>query len=440
MALDLSYQYESVSVINKRIYSSLLGLESQSAHEHGECFKLPYSLKYINVSHSSLLCNSMFNICNSNNSLTSLNASYQIHIECFDNFWNSLENLPMLEELDLSGNRLKLVPYKAFFQQRHLKYLSLSHNVLLINSFDIQSFKLNFLDLSDNAVRYLSTQFLDTIETIQVDSNLVIYLSNNPLVCDCDRMKFVAWLRNTRAIYEKDELKCKYENGTDSQLTNIIAIHRSLEMECIVFEVTVACVVGFIALNILLSLAALIWHKRWQIRYLLSIARRNVNPYHPLEEQEIVLEYDVYISYERDFSVTLNESLHEFVTLNVYPALQRRGFRVLIRDELNIGMKLYQVISRAIRRSKHVLVFLSRDYCIDYWNVFEFNLAVIEGIYTKRQVVIPVTFETLRRSDLHDEVYAFLNAEPVPRYKPDMNRNNFIDYLCERLMDDSHLD
>ena len=34
---------------------------------------------------------------------------------------------------------------------------------------------------------------------------------------------------------------------------------------------------------------------------------------------------------------------------------------------------------------------LSNDYCVDFWNVFEFNVADMEGIYTKRQVIIPVT-------------------------------------------------
>ena len=34
---------------------------------------------------------------------------------------------------------------------------------------------------------------------------------------------------------------------------------------------------------------------------------------------------------------------------------------------------------------------LSNDYCVDFWNVFEFNVEAMEGIHTKRQVIIPVT-------------------------------------------------
>ena len=33
---------------------------------------------------------------------------------------------------------------------------------------------------------------------------------------------------------------------------------------------------------------------------------------------------------------------------------------------------------------------LSNAYCVDFWYVFEFNAADMEGIYTERQVIIPV--------------------------------------------------
>lgn len=80
------------------------------------------------------------------------------------------------------------------------------------------------------------------------------------------------------------------------------------------------------------------------------------------EESKIDLEYDIYISYERDPIVTGNETLHEFVTQKMYSQLMRRGFRVLIRDELEIGMKLYDVISRALRKCDKVIILLTKDY------------------------------------------------------------------------------
>ena len=167
-------------------------------------------------------------------------------------------------------------------------------------------------------------------------------------------------------------------------------------------------------LNIVLGLLSQLWYRRWKLRYLLAVGRKTVTPYHPIEEMDIELGYDVYISYERDFDLTTDETLHEFVAQNLYPELQRRGLKVLIRDEFEPGVGLYNAISQALRRCKKVVSLISKDYCKDYWNVFEFNVAVLEGIYTKRQVIIPVALENVERDDLHIEIYAYLNPGSVP--------------------------
>ena len=51
---------------------------------------------------------------------------------------------------------------------------------------------------------------------------------------------------------------------------------------------------------------------------------------------------------------------------------------------------------------------LSNDYCMDFWNVFEFNVADMEGIYTKRQVIIPLTLVKMEKVKvlIRDESYA----------------------------------
>ena len=45
---------------------------------------------------------------------------------------------------------------------------------------------------------------------------------------------------------------------------------------------------------------------------------------------------------------------------------------------------------------------------MDFWNVFEFNVADMEGIYTKRQVIIPLTLVKMERVQIliRDELYA----------------------------------
>ena len=82
-----------------------------------------------------------------------------------------------------------------------------------------------------------------------------------------------------------------------------------------------------------------------------------------------------------------------------------------------------------------MIVLLSRDYCQDMWNVFEFNQAVMEGIYTNRQVAIPVLFERIGCDDVKEEMYAFLQMEPVHKYSPELSDRELINFSYERISD-----
>ena len=200
-------------------------------------------------------------------------------------------------------------------------------------------------------------------------------------------------------------------------------------------EVTWGCVATFVMLHLILGILYAIWHRHWKIRYLLAVGRKTVYPFHPIEDCQIELEYDVYISYERDHDVTRDRTLHQLVAQVIYPALQRRGYRVVIRDELEPGSGLYHSISHTLRRCKKVAALVTRDYCRDYWNVFEFNISVLEGIYTKRQVIKPVAFEQIGREDVHDEIFAFLRAGEIGHHTANVTDEMLVDYLCDKIRD-----
>ena len=80
-----------------------------------------------------------------------------------------------------------------------------------------------------------------------------------------------------------------------------------------------------------------------------------------------------------------------FSNHKLYHWFKSRGFKVLIRDELYACRKLYSEISKAFFKTGNIIVLLSNDYCVNFWNVIEFNVADMVGIYTKRQVIVPVT-------------------------------------------------
>lgn len=404
------------------------------------CWKQPPSLDKIDISHSELLCDINNVLCNSDNSLKVLNVAHQRKRVCFDYMWEEMKNLLKLEQLDLTSNRIKYIPAKVFSQMKYLKSLLLHHNSLSAVDFDLETLVLETLDLSDNSIQFISSKLTRHLDKIADNSKLVIYLAGNSLVCDCERIEFVAWLRYSKTIFQKEKLTCKYNTNENYSISAIAELHDKLKMNCIAPDVLKCCITGFVVLHLALGIVTLLWYKRWKIRYLLAIGRKSVHPYHPIEEREIELEYDVYISYERDHEVTCDETLHKFVTQKLYPELQRQGFKVLIREELEPGVGLYNALSQSLQRCRKVVSLISKDYCRDYWNVFEFNIAVLEGIYTKRQVLIPVAFESLGREDLHAEVHAYLSSEPVSYYSRNVREVDLFYFLCEKIRDNREFD
>ena len=410
------------------------GLSSETRFTLQSWPPIPPFLEWLDVSKSGLIC-SLFKYDYTNNFIRSLNISkFRSIKDCskwLKGLWPWLDKLTHLEDLDLSDNKIAEIPALAFTHTTHLKHLYLSDNSLFTLTFEIKSLvNLKEIYLSNNIIQYASSQFTTGISS----NDLKIYLDGNYyLLCDCRRLSFVKWLSTTYVVYNIAELMCKYENETQVNLRHRVKIYQQLKDECIYVLVTVSCVIYFIVLLIGGSVVAILLHKRWREQYLSVFGRRSVNPYHPLEMCQIELEYDIYISYERDHDISAHKSMHDFVTKELYPWLKRKGFKVLIRDELHAGRKLYSEISEALRKTRNVVVLLSNDYCADFWNVFEFNVAAMEGIYTKRQVIIPITFEILKPELFHEEINAFLKSGPLPRYTPNTKFSVLADFLLEQL-------
>ena len=393
-------------------------------------FTIPALLEWIDVSKSALMCD-LYDYDNTNNSIKTLKTSNlrPIYLCTVDNFltglWSWLENLLMLENLDISGNQIKIIPVGAFTTTTNLKHVDLSDNSLLTLTFEIKCLvNLKEIDISNNVIRYASSQFI-----AEIKQDLTIYLGDNNLSCDCTQSNFVHWLSTTNVIYNITGLMCTYENGSQVSLNHRAYIYQQIEYGCNYILVTFSCVAIFAFFLVVGGAIAVVSHKRWKAQYLSAFGRQTVNPYHPLEECNIELEYDIYISYERDHDITPNETLHSLVANKLYPWFQQKGMKVLIREELDIGRKLYEVISNAMRKSRKVIVLLSNDYCIDYWNVFEFNVAAMEGIYTKRQVLIPVAFEILKPEVFHEEIATFIKSVPIPRYTMGTDFIELAEYL-----------
>ncbi|XP_045200575.2 toll-like receptor 4 [Mercenaria mercenaria] len=326
----------------------------------------------------------------------------------------TFSSLRKLRVLDLRSSIIKDLPYSIFKNQIDLRYLSLGDNSVKNVSFLLKSMtKLRHLDLSDNEIGFISEQNMAFLDQIATNRKIDLDLSGNNLNCMCNNQVFVNWLATTRVnIIQKDNLSCLYINETLVSLSRLEFIREQLKYECTSWIVMTSCVIGFIGLLLVLSLVALLYYKRWQLRYLWYIGRVKIDPYHhPHDQEHIILKIDAYISYEQHYDFTDDVSLHQVITDKLYPFFEERGYTLNIREEFDGNEKLYHVIPQAVRKSRKVVVFLTPSYCEDYWNTFEFNIAAYEGIYTKRNIIIPVLLGDVSEKHLMPEIRSFIRSK-----------------------------
>lgn len=342
-------------------------------------------------------------------------------------------NLTSLEILILDENGIKNLPKEIFIDLVNLKHLSLAGNSFTYLNFHVHSLvSLQTFNLSGNQIQFFPKQFMKELDRIAEFTHINLSLENNKLACDCTCMDFVSWLKFTRIhILNKRTISCQFRNGTFISLARIEYIPERLLAECMAWIVILSCVVGFFTLILVLGLVVVIYQKYWNLKYLLYMGRQSMNPYHPLEEQEIELKYDVYISYERDQLIGNNDTMHEFVTKTVYRHLYNRGLEVIIREELDIGKRQFDTISTTLRKCRKVVALITKDYCRDMWNLYEFNTAALEGIYTRRQVLIPVLLDSVNSKYLTADVFEFLKHQTVARYAFDTPERVLVDYLFD---------
>lgn len=442
--------YMSNIKLHYPIFSATFGPNKLQYLDGSSCMLLAFlgpvyglnELQFLNLSHNRFTLFSPLSLIDMGNLTTLLLQHNEIGASLYsDKKGLTFSRQRKLEVLDLSNNIIKDLPYQLFVNQINLKNLSMADNSIKNVSFSLNTMtNLQHLNVSGNQIEYISNANTAALDRIAATHQIDLDLSGNTLACRCDSQHFMKWLALTEVnIVDKDNLYCLYKNNTILSISRLDEIQIQLKYDCTLAIVLTSCVTGFVVLLLVLSLVAVLYHKRWQLRYLYYIGRQNVNPYHPLEDEEILLEIDAYISYEMYYDVTDDVTMHQVVADTLYPYLTQRGFVIKIREELHSGKMLHDVISEAVRKSRKVIAILTPMYCKEFWTTFEFNMAAYEGIYTKRNIIIPVLAGDVPVSDIYmtPEIRSFImtkvKSNEVLRFPSSENYDSQINAFTQQL-------
>uniref|UniRef100_A0A8C2HQC8 LRRCT domain-containing protein n=1 Tax=Cyprinus carpio TaxID=7962 RepID=A0A8C2HQC8_CYPCA len=223
--------------------------------------------------------------------------------------------LPRLLSLDLSHNRLMVVPPGAFYGLEQLRILNLSNTLMTsdasqlplalstdnlrdLQSLDLSGNRLEVIPLSGFGNLSLTTLILTNNSIATLDSHnlaklnefkeIRVYLSQNPFECKCDKLKeFYNWLKNSSQCADSNELKCAQPEKKKN--THVMDLEKR-DMECQNLDARSYVLLGIVlALIGVVFLMVLYLNRRGIKRWLNNIreaCRDQMEVYHYRYEQD----------------------------------------------------------------------------------------------------------------------------------------------------------
>ncbi|XP_060077315.1 toll-like receptor 4 [Ylistrum balloti] len=306
----------------------------------------------------------------------------------------TFSNQTKLTYLNLSDNGFTDLPEFVFTKQINLKQLDLQQNFLSVISFRMKSLKnIREINLSNNTITRLTRINMDEMDYLVKLSNFTIDLTGNPLLCTCDQLQQLRWMKVRKFLFRNlKRYTCKASNGSIVYLAALDDITGQMEMDCVAMEVVYICLGVFFGLCLFLSLPALAYYKQSRMMYLFSVGRKHVVPLgknvqQDEEANQDQFEFTVYFSHD--------PSANEFVK-RFEAHMKNKGVSMCI-PELHWDDRFRETtgIVHAMNNSACVVAFIDNDYMLSFHRLFEFEVAVTEGIQNRFNNLIVVLLEDL---------------------------------------------
>lgn len=336
--------------------------------------------------------------------------------------------LVSLKIIDLSRNRINVVNKNVLIHMRYLERINMRDNH--IETFDVDlsiTQDLHWVDLSYNRIQTISEDVRTHLSKLSKYHTVQVNLSNNKLVCNCDTLPFLKWLFLSQVQFLNiDTYYCSLNNGSVKVFNGSRSdFLKQLDEDCISYQgIILGCSAGS-SFILAFVISYLVYHNRWSLRYVYYMAKVKVNQ---KEVEDDKYEYDVFVSYcDGDAGFVATDMIH-----NLENMCEKK---LIVRDrDFELGEVIALNISKAIRTSKKTFLLLSRRFLRSKWCNFEMNMARMEAIHMKREVIVIIFLETIPPAALPLEIMDLLRDCPnMDLPKEDALRTAFwhkcIDYI-----------
>lgn len=351
----------------------------------------------------------------------------------YDTQGKTFESNTLIQVLDLSSNRIDMLPEKMFHTLSNMQYLNLSFN--LLTSWDVaisHMANLTYLDLSHNQLSELTSQNRRHIDAIAKTANLTIDLSNNRLMCSCLTLFSIRWMISNQKMFKGfHTYSCSLNNYTRVSFSNIDTVLQQLEKDCTNYIGLIAGLVSAIVFCIAISVSGILYRYRWKLRYLYYLTKNRYRGYARVrDDQDHDFQYDAFISYA--------EEEYDFVSVDLVENLEtERNFKLCIHGRDFVpGMDIAANITKAVNSSRKTIVIMSANFLKSNWCMYELNMARMESTYSRAgaSVLFLVMYSPVADRTLPLHVMEIIQSNSYIEYPNDPQGNIvFWDRIAEAI-------
>nr|XP_033803352.1 toll-like receptor 8 [Geotrypetes seraphini] len=269
--------------------------------------------------------------------------------------WVECQQFKNLKVLDLSENSLSAITIKLGNYTQSLETLLLQKNRIsvLADTFLEGVSSLSYLDLSYNQLQVVDEWIFST----ENEKNLTLLLKGNPFECTCETDKFIDWIYKTNVILLRLASDVICESPRQKKGTTVI----SLDLSTCALE-TLAIMLfflSFLAITGTILIAVMKHLFYWDAWYVFHFCMAKFKGYKSLAMSESL--YDAFVTYDtRDVAVTdwiMNE-----LRVHLEEKEENKVFLCLGERDWEPGKAIIDNLTESIHRSRKTIFVLTENY------------------------------------------------------------------------------
>lgn len=285
-----------------------------------------------------------------------------------------LFSLEVLEEIDLSGNKLIGLHPRLFEKNKRLHKVNLANNKFQALPTALSSISnLQQLDLSTNTFTDFNQKEMKIIDRWMITNDkgkpFRLLLAGNNFQCTCETVLFINWLYERRDYVDyHGDYNCFLSNGSRSSVHRFVKHLTNFEVKCVSETYLVISVVSSLTLFLLVLLLAITYRYRSNLRYWLYT---RLQPPEHMFSTGLEYAYDAFVAYSSvDYEWIYGQLRPNLSGTDDYP------IRLCIHDRDFIpGKPIHENIVDTIRKSRKIILVISKGFLESRYGPLEIEYA-----------------------------------------------------------------